>query len=279
MKPAVFFSLVNRLFINKQGTVSRKNNSRWFYQSIFVLMCIFSSALSAEELDATLLWGNKVPLGTPTSGVVTAVNVAVGDFVKRGSVLLSLDSRRQHADVLAQKAALKRAENDRDEAARELERTQELYDRTLIAEHDLQVAVIQRDAAESNYQMTQAALIQAELDLEYATIKAPFDAWVLSSDVAVGQTIVSRLQATPLFELVEAGYMLARISVPAKKISSVHKRKKATITVAGKQFAGQVAHVALESTKPGAAEYVVDVMFNSGKTLLRSGLSATVDFK
>jgi len=256
MKPAVFF----------------------FPQSIFVLMCIFSSALSAEELDATLLWGNKVPLSTPTSGVVTEVNVGVGDFVKHGSVLLNLDNRRQQADVLAQKAALKRAENDRDEAARELERTQELYDRTLIADHDLQVSVIQRDAAESNYQMTQAALVQAELELEYATIKAPFDAWVVSRDVAVGQTVVSRLQATPLFELVEAGFMLARISVSAKKISSVHKRKKATITVAGKQYAGQVAYVALEPTKPGSTEYVVDVMFNSGKTVLRSGLPATVDF-
>lgn len=238
----------------------------------------FSAAVNAEEWDATLMWGNKAPLGTPVSGVVTAVNVSVGDFVKKGSVLLSLDSRIQQADVLAQKAAVKTAENDRDEADRELERTQELYDRTLISDHDLEVAVIQRDAAESKYQTAKAMLVRAELELEYATVKAPFDARVLSRNVAIGQTIVSRLQATPLFELAEVGFMLARISIPAEKIASVHKRKKAIIAVAGKKYSGQISHVALEPTVPGSKEYVVDVMFNSGKTVLRSGLPAKVEF-
>jgi RND family efflux transporter MFP subunit len=272
MKPAVFFSF------KRQLSARSTHRSQWFYPLMLVSALISPGVVNAEEFDATLLWGNKTPLGTPVSGVVTAVNVAVGDFVKKDSVLLTLDSRMQQADVLAHKAAVKQSENDRDEAGRELERTQELYDRTLISDHDLEVAVIQRDAAEAKYQMAKALLLKAELDLEYATVKAPFDAWIVGRDVAVGQTIVSRLQATPLLELVEAGFMLARTSVPAKKISSFHKRKKATITVAGKQYSGQVLHVALEPTKPGSGEYSVDVMFNSGKAVLRAGLPAKVSF-
>ena len=272
MKPAFLFSFESTL------PVKKINFRRFICLLIIMVLPAFAGTVTAEEWDATLLWGNKAPLGTPVSGVVTAVNVSVGDFVKRGSVLLNLDSRVQQVEVLAKKAALTSAENDRDEAARELERTQELYDRTLISDHDLEVVVIQHNAAKSRYQSAVAMLVRAELDLEYTTVKAPFDAWVVSRNVAIGQTIVSRLQSTPLFELVEAGFMLARISVPAKKISALHKRKKAKITVAGKQYSGQVARVALEPTAPDSVEYAVDVMFNSGSALLRSGLSAKVSF-
>jgi len=265
------------LFVRKLP-VKKINSRRLVYLFIVMSALIFSSSVAAEEWDANLLWGNKAPLGTPVSGVVTAVNVSVGDFVKRGSVLMSLDSRLQQAEVLAQKAALQSAEDNRNEAARERERTQELYDRTLISDHDLEMAVIQHHAAISQYQTTTAMLVRSELDLEYTMVTAPFDAWVMDRNVAIGQTIVSRLQATPLFELVEAGFMLARISVPANKISTLHKRKKAKILVAGKQYSGQVSHVALEPVAAGSTEYVVDVMFNSGSALLRSGLSAQVSF-
>lgn len=261
-----------------QHTAARKKSRRWCCVLLLMLGPIFSGVVNAEELEATVLWANKAPLGTPTSGVVAVVNAGVGDFVKRGSVLMTLDSRSQQADVLAQRAGLKRAENDLAEAGRELQRTQELYDRTLLSNHELEVAVIQRDAAEANLQMTRASLLRAELDLEYATLTAPFDAWVVSREVAVGQTIVSRLQATPLFELAEAGAMLARTAVSAKRLSSLQKGNRVTVNVAGKSYAGQVAHIALEPIKPGATEYAVDVLFDSGKTLLRAGLPAKVSF-
>lgn len=266
------------VLLSSELLVKRINVRRCVYLFIVISALISSAAVTAEEWDATLLWGNKAPLGTPMSGVVTAVNVNVGDFVKQGGVLLKLDSRVQQADMSAQKAALKRAENDRDEGVREWERTQELYDRTLISDHDLEVVVIQRDAAESRYQTAKAMLVRAELDLEYTSMTAPFDAWVMSRNVAVGQTIVSRLQVEPLFVLVESGFMLARMSVSAKKMSKVQKRKKATIHVAGKKYTGQVARVALEPTTPGSENYFVDVMFDSGKTMLRAGLSAKVNF-
>lgn len=277
MKSSSFLLSVGR------PVVERENIQCWFSRAIIFSVFVFSTLVftvpaNAGEWDGAILWGNKAPLGTPVSGVVTVVNVAAGDFVKRGSVLLKLDDRQQQADVLAQRAELKRAGNESDEAARELERTQELYDRTLLADHDLEVAVIHRDAAVAKYQTTKSRLVRAEMDLEYTVLKAPFDAWVLSRDVAVGQVIVSRLQSTPLFELVQAGFMLARISVPAEKISSMHKKKKASIYVAGKKYSGQISHVALEPVKPGSDEYVVDVMFNSGKTVLRSGMAAKVNF-
>jgi len=248
-------------------------------QIVAAMIVLFSSVLSAEELDATLLWGNKAPLSTPVSGVVETVNVTAGDFVKKGAVLMALDGRIFRANMEARSADLKRAKNDRDEAGRELKRTQELYDRTLISDHDLEVAVIQRDAAVAQYQMAQAALVKADFNFSHSQIRAPFDAWVVSRDVAVGQTIVSRLQATPFFVVVEAGAMLARTQVTAKQLTTLHKAGKASVTVNGKTYRGKVHHIALEPLVENSKYYVVDVIFNSAKILLRAGLPARVNFK
>ena len=274
MKPVVF-------------DLSPKGNNKHafarLWRGIILSMLVFPGVVCAEEMDATLLWGNKLPLGTPISGVVKAVNVMAGDFARQGSVLLSLDDRVFRANVTARSAELKGAENDRNEASRELGRTQELYDRTLISEHEREMVVIQRDAAIAKYQTAQAALAKAEWEFDHTQVKAPFDAWVLNCDVAVGQTIVSRLQSTPLLELVEAGVMLARSQVPASRLSNLHKGGKATVTVAGKQYPGKIENIALEAStvKPSvdSLHYAVDVAFDSGETLLRAGLSAKVNFQ
>ncbi|MBN4079246.1 efflux RND transporter periplasmic adaptor subunit [Beggiatoa alba] len=243
------------------------------------LSIIFSGLLCAEELDATLHWANKAPLSTPVSGVVETVHVAAGDFVKKGAVLMALDDRILRACRLAHSAELKRAKNDRDEAERELGRTQELYDRTLISVHDLELAVIQRDAAAAKYQMAQAALVKADIDLWHAQVRAPFDAWVMKRDVAVGQTIVSRLQVTPIFELVETSVMLARAQLTAKQLSTLRKSGKAMVVVDGKTYQGTIHYIALEPSAQALQRYAVDVTFNSGNTLLRAGLPAKVNFQ
>lgn len=275
MKPVVF-------------DLSPKGNNKHVFarlwRGIILSMLVFPGVLCAEELDATLLWGNKLPLGTPVSGVVKTVNVMAGDFAMQGSVLLSLDDRVFRANVAARSAELKGAENDSNEAVRELERTQELYDRTLISEHEREMVVIQRDTAIAKYQTAQASLAKAEWELDHTQLKAPFDAWVLNREVAVGQTIVSRLQSTPLLELVEAGLMLARTQVSAQRLSNLRKGGKAMVTVAGKQYPGKIQHIALAASstvKPSvdSVHYAVDVVFDSGKTLLRAGLSAKVNFQ
>jgi HlyD family secretion protein len=62
------------------------------------------------------------------------------------------------------------------------------------------------DAAQTNYETSIAQLKQAEasldraqVNLRYATIKAPIDGVVISRDIDVGQTVAASLQAPKLF--------------------------------------------------------------------------------
>lgn len=231
-------------------------------------------AAEAGEEGATLHWARKVAMGTPVSGVIAEVAVQAGDKVGKGQVLLRLDDRALRAKVTGLEAQKVRATEDRDEAKRELDRTQELYDRTLLADHDLQLAKNHLTAAEATVSVVDAELAQARWELEYSAVRAPFDGWVLKRNAETGQTVVSQLQAEPLVELAEAGTMLARARVFPDALKGLKTGQDIDITVSGKRYAGKLRHLALEPASDG--RYDLDVVFET-RDLLRAGLPAKMN--
>ena len=238
----------------------------------FVLLALTATAEAGEEA-ATLQWARRVALSTPVTGVIAEVAAQAGDKVAKGQVLLHLDDRALRAKVTGMEAQKVRATEDRDEAKRELDRTQELYDRTLLADHDLQLAKNQLVAVEADLAAVEAELVQAQWELEYSAVRAPFDGWVLRRNAEAGQTVISRLQAEPLVELAEAGVMLARAHVSSDALRRLKTGQNIDVTVSGKRYAGRIQHIALEPAKDG--RYDVDVRFET-PDLLRAGLPAKV---
>ncbi len=234
----------------------------------------------AADVDATLDWVRRVELSTPVSGIVSEVLVEVGDRVAKGASLLRLDPRGFQARVVETEARLAREKENQEEAQRELERTDELYERTLIAEHEVQLARIELASAKARYQAAQARLTQARLDLEYSEVRAPFEGLVVRRAVALGQTVVTRLQGTPLLVLAEAGRMLARARVPVGEISRLQERQSLSVTVADHVYQGRIRHIALESESSpvaGGPLYAVDVEFPvPSNVILRAGQPASV---
>ena len=254
-------------------------SGRWLgVMPILLALGVLSTPSYAEQVEATLQWVRTVPLSTAVSGVIDTVNVSKGDRVKSGQVLLGLVAKTFQADLKAQQANLKKAENNNDEAERELERTQELYDRTLLSDHDLQLGKIQRDAAAAELQTARAKLSKAEHDLFYSVVRAPFDAWVLQRNAQPGQVVVVNLQASPLLVLAEAGRMLARSEVGGATAGKLRLGTTTQVVVAGKKYSGKISFISLEPVKPGVDKYTVDVTFPSGNSVLRVGRAAKVTF-
>lgn len=178
-----------------------------------LLTFILPAALWAKDIEAALQWSRRVELSTLVSGVVSEVVVNAGDYVRKGQPLLWVDERPFKTQVEKAKAEVKRLEVKLNEAEQELKRAKEMHERDLIADHELELARIGFVAVDSEYQAARAALTQAELDLEYSEVRAPFDCVVLQRKAEAGQTIVSAMQPIPLFVLAEAGHMLARIKI------------------------------------------------------------------
>lgn len=116
-----------------------------------------------------------------------------GGFVEKGEVLLRIDPS-DYANALARRRSeLRQAEADlevemgRQDVAR---RDYELLEESLRPENeDLVLREPQLETVRAEIESARAAVDQAELELRRTTIRAPFDAHVLSRNVSVGSQV------------------------------------------------------------------------------------------
>ena len=136
-----------------------------------------------------------VVLSSRVSGEVVARSPSFtpGGYVRRGEVLLRLDPSDYRNVLRQRRSALRQAQSEldlemgRQDVARldyEL-----LADSVANADESLVLRQPQLDAARARVESAEAAVEQAELDLQRTTVRAPFDAHVLSRDVELGSQV------------------------------------------------------------------------------------------
>lgn len=236
----------------------------------------FSQTVCAADAPAVLQWSHRVELSAPVSGVVHAVNVDVGDLVKKGQVLLTLDGAIYQSKVAEIQASITRLEAEAAEAKRDLLRVQELYARTVVATADLDQAKLRNTRAETMLAEARANLRQNQKILDDTTMRAPFDAVVVVRQVEPGMSVAAGLQPQILLILAKSGEMLARLYLPATQLDKLKVGQAVSVATSGQSYAGKIKALGLEPSKQGGdANYQVDVSFAS-KEQLRAGAAATV---
>lgn len=208
---------------------------------LLILMPVAAGSM-AGEAQGVLHYAGKVSLTLPVSGVVENVLVKPGQTVKQDEVMLRLDTRRIEARLSAARARLKRFQPGRDEAERELERAEELFDRTVLSEVELQQSKIDFAEKDAALLEARAAITEAKLDLEYSELKAPFELVVLKVNVVKGQAIINRLQSVPLIDIAE-NRLVVSIVQPASKLVGAKPGTQVKVSYAGKQLSGSITSV------------------------------------
>lgn len=230
----------------------------------------------ALEADGRLVWGRWVTLSTPVSGMVADVPVRVGDRVAAGDTLVRLEDGHMAARLAAAEKATEHHRQALAEAGRELERTRELYDRTLLADHDVQVAEIAYAAAAAEHGAAVARLEAARLAHRHSVVRAPFAGVVAERLVHPGMAVVNTHAAVPLVTLAAARPYTAVARVTADW-AAVKRGTAVTVRVGDAGYPGTVA--ALIAGAPGAADagYRLEVVFEGpAEEALDPGLPARI---
>lgn len=215
------------------------------------LLLLAGPARSEMELDGELAWGRRLELSVPLSGAVSEVWVEPGQRVAAGERLLALDRRLFVARLEQARAGLERAHQLQAEAQREWERAQELYDRTVLSDHELTLARIGAAAAVAARQQAGALVTEAELKLEYSRLEAPFEGLVVAVLVAPGQALSHRLQPQPLVVLADDRQLRAVVRVSAAQAAGLHPGREAQVEVNGQWLPGQLLRVGREPVDGG----------------------------
>lgn len=242
---------------------------------------------------------NTVEVGSELSGLVETVLVDENDTVRKGQVVLRLDTTklrdqiaRSEATVTSARARLAQAEATVREATANLERLREVsrlsggkvpsQSEMTTAEATLARAEGERTSAGATVSETEAALHAEQTNLEKASIRSPIDGVVLSRSVEPGQAVAASLQVTTLFKIAEdLKKMELKVDVDEADVGRVRPGMRATFTVDAyptRRYEAEVTRVAYGSTKSGDVVSYSTVLRVSNEDLsLRPGMTASAD--
>jgi HlyD family secretion protein len=247
----------------------------------------------------TLQPTNKVDVGSELSGMVKSVEADFNNRVRKGEVLVRLDTSKLEAQLTQSRAALEaaqaktllalatvretRAKLEQFQKVRELSRNR-VPSQT---EFDAAEAAFERagaDAANAAAAASQArATVQAnETDLAKSVIRSPINGIVLTRSIEPGQTVAASFTAPVLFTLAEdLTQMELHVNVDEADIGKVQEGQEAVFTVAAypnRRFAARITQARYgSSTTSGVVTYETVLKVGNPDLALRPGMTATAD--
>lgn len=132
---------------------------------------------------------NKVDLVARVEGFLQQRAYTEGQEVKAGDLLFVLEKDTYQASVDQAQANLASAQATADNAKLQTERARELIKNQNVAQSTLDDRIAAEKSAVASVQQNQAALEQAQINLGYTEIKAPFDGRVGISTFSVGALV------------------------------------------------------------------------------------------
>lgn len=132
---------------------------------------------------------DKAQVRPRVSGTIDSVRFQPGSLVKKGEVLFVIDPRPYQAEMARLEAAVASAKVKLELAQTELARSKRLLDDNAIAQRDYDERSANARQLETAVQANQAALQTARLNLEWTSVRAPFDGRVGKAEITAGNLV------------------------------------------------------------------------------------------
>ncbi len=235
-----------------------------------LLLGLIPLTSAATEYPATLGWHHILTISTPLSGKIHQIKVAPGETFKQGALLVSLDRRPYQAALKRSQSELQRLEASLKDAERELNRAKALFERTVLSTTDLQAAELAFNTQQAEYDLAQAKLTQAEIDLEYSQMRAPFSGIVLEQLAQPGEVIVNQCQITPILRIAPIQTLVVRAQISMSQRSRLKPGESLVAVIHNKRYEGKIEKIAVlpQITPGGSNKYQLDVELPFSDTLL-----------
>ena len=164
-------------------------------------------------------------------GLVRAVLVDAGSWVRQGQVLATIDRSVQSQTAAQLGASIEVARADAALAQNEYDRSAALVARGFVSKADLDRKKAARDAANARIRVAQAQLGAARAQIGRLDIRAPTSGLILSRSVEVGQIVSGG--AGGLFRLARGGEMEMRAQLSQQDLAAMRVGLPASVTPLG----------------------------------------------
>ncbi|MBU3010947.1 efflux RND transporter periplasmic adaptor subunit [Polaribacter vadi] len=219
---------------------------------------------------------NSADISTRMMGYVKKVHVNVGDKVKKGQLLVSINNTDLQAKKAQVNAGISQAQTTFNNAEKNYNRFKNLFASKSISQKEM-------DDMTANYQMAKAGLESAnqmknEINAQftYSNITAPFSGVITSKNIEAGDMANPGM---PLISVETPKVFEVIAMVPESEISKIKKGAAVNVLVKSidKIIKGKVTEVS-SSAKNTGGQYLVKVALEKTDANILSGMFSTVQF-
>jgi membrane fusion protein, multidrug efflux system len=204
-----------------------------------------------------------VAVQAQVGGTLRRIAFKEGDEVKPGQILFELDARPYRAALNQAEAALARDRAQADNAAQDEARYQALAEKQYVTAQQYAEAKTTAAAAKATLEGSQAAVDQARLNLQYATIRAPIGGRTGSLQIREGN-LVRTTTTQPLVTINQIRPILVRFAVPAPNLPLIQEHLGKQIVVRADVGGG-------ENPSEGSLTFVDNAVDTATGTILLKG--------
>ena len=216
-------------------------------------------------------------ISTRMMGYVDKIYVQVGDKVRNGQLLLSINNADVSAKLAQVNAGITEAEAAFNNAEKDYNRYTALFQENSSSRKELDDVTAQFEMAKARLEAARQMKNEVNAQLSYANIRAPFSGVVTNKFINTGDMANPGM---PLLEVESPGAYQVLAMVPESEITAIQKDSKVDVQLKsiGKLVSGKIIEVSTSAKNTGG-QYMVKVLLDAASdTNILSGMYATVQF-
>ncbi|WP_367025364.1 efflux RND transporter periplasmic adaptor subunit [Methylococcus sp. ANG] len=230
-----------------------------------------SAAMSfAGEIKAR----HETALSFRVAGKLASRPVELGDRVRKGQLLASLDAADYKLAMQTVKAQLVSARADLEFTREDLQRYRELLDQRVVSPPEFDRRRTAFTAAKERVAALEAQLGQAANQVDYTELRADRDGVVTAVSAETGQVLAA---GQPVLTLARFDEQEVSVDIPEHRVGRIHPGQEAAVTLwaDGRRLKARIREIAA-AADPASRTYRVRATLLEGQDTARLGMTATL---
>ncbi|ARV07261.1 efflux transporter periplasmic adaptor subunit [Polaribacter sp. SA4-10] len=219
---------------------------------------------------------NSADLSTRMMGYVEKVHVNVGDKVKKGQLLVSINNTDLQAKKGQVNAGIAKAKATFNNAEKNYNRFKNLFASTSVTQKEMDDMTANYETAKAGLESANQMKNEINAQFAYSNITAPFSGVITSKNVENGDMANPGM---PLISLETPKEFEVMAMVPETEISQIKKGTIVNVLVKSidKNILGKVSEVSTSAKNTGG-QYLVKIDLEKTDVNILSGMFSTVQF-
>ncbi len=219
---------------------AQKNKGQGMPPATVVVSSVQNGAITPRaEFIGTVYYEEVSDVSAEVSGSVDSVNIEEGQRVKKGDVLVKLNSDLLEKTLQATRASHEQVLSELENAKLHLERVEELHKEELIPEKTFDDARYGVKGLEKRAASLRADVERLEIEMSKKEVRAPFDGVVLKDHVDRGEWLAP---GSPVATVAKDDVVDIIVDIPEDIVRKVKPGMKVPVHAGGRNITGKVFH-------------------------------------